>query len=351
MELDDEKEGPCRSGSHRLETLMPKHSFPAKMPEILPFGRGVSKIKPRKFISIKDRQSKVHLEFLGSAPRAGVSFDNFWKGLPSILAAGQLKEFVDRLRQSRDKGKPIVAMFGAHVIKTGLSRYLISLMEKGWVTALATNGAGVIHDFELAYAGETSEDVAAQLKKGIFGFTKETGEHLNRWAKEAALKGRGIGEAVGARISKSQFPNKALSLFARAYELNLAATVHVAIGTDIIYQHPNCDGGAWGKASYQDFLRLTEVVGCLDEGGVVMNWGSNVLMPEVFLKALAINKNLGRSFRNITAANFDMIYHYRPRVNVLERPTQERGSKAFNFIGHHEIMLPLLAQALMESES
>ncbi|MBI2070188.1 MAG: deoxyhypusine synthase family protein [Elusimicrobia bacterium] len=304
--------------------------------------------RPLRFVSLKTRASKVRLEFLGSEPKKGGSFKSFFNGLPAILAAQNLREFVEAVVNAKKKKRPVLMMFGAHVIKTGLSRYIITLMEKGWVTALATNGAGVIHDFELAFAGQTSEDVPAQLKAGIFGFARETGQYLNGWAREAAGLGSGLGETIGQKIAASRFPNRRMSLFARAYGLGVPATVHAAIGTDIVYQHPNCDGGAWGQASYTDFKRLTEIVGDLAGGGVIMNWGSAVLMPEVLLKAIAINRNKGRRMDKITAANFDMIPQYRPRVNVLERPTLWSGSRAFNFIGHHEILLPLVSQALVE---
>ncbi len=313
------------------------------MPEIK---ADLSKVR---LVLLKKRHSKVHLANLGGTPRQGISFQKYWENLPNILAVQNLKLLVDKIRQAKKNRRPILIFFGAHVIKVGLSRYVEVLMEKGFVSAFATNGAGLIHDFELAFGGETSEDVAVNLKKGTFGFAKETGDNLNRWAKEAAAKSRGLGSYVGETILKSKFPNKNLSLFAKAYALGVPATAHVAIGTDIIYQHPSCDGAAWGKASYEDFKIFAGMVGKLASGGgVVMNWGSSVLMPEVFLKALAINKNLGKSFKNLTCANFDMIPHYRPRVNVLERPTQEAGSIALNFIGHHEILLPLLAQALIE---
>ena len=303
-----------------------------------------------RLVPLARRPSKIRLDLLGREPKRGASFRNFWQGLPDILAVRDLRLLVERLAQARRKKHPVLLMFGAHVIKTGLSRYLISLMEREWVTALACNGAGVIHDFEIAYAGRTSEDVAVALKNGTFGFARETAEYLNAWAKEAASSGEGLGRAIGRRISESQFPNKSLSLFARAWELGVPISVHAAIGTDIIYQHPSCDGAAWGGASFQDFRRLAEIVRDLGSGGVVMNFGSAVLMPEVFLKALAINKNLGVRFPNLTTANFDMILHYRARVNILERPTQETSRRsAFNFTGHHEILLPLLAQALVES--
>jgi len=302
-----------------------------------------------RYISLKDRASKVRLDLLGKEPRAGASFRDFWDGLPEILAARELKILVEKILEARRLKRGVLAMFGAHVVKVGLSHYLIRLMEKKFVTALAANGAAAIHDFELAYCGSTSEDVARHLKKGIFGFARETGDYLNRWARGAARAKRGLGDAIGAAIAGSRFPNRSLSVLARARDLGVPATLHVAIGTDIIYQHPSCDGAAWGEGSLRDFRTLTRVVGGLAGGGVAMNWGSAVLLPEAFLKAVAVGKNLGVSFRNLTTANFDMVNHYRPRMNVLERPTQEPGSMALNFTGHHEILLPLLAHALLEA--
>ncbi|MBI4668573.1 MAG: hypothetical protein HY747_05210, partial [Elusimicrobia bacterium] len=298
--------------------------------------------------SLKFRPSKVRLDMLGREPGRGLSFHEFWRGLPSILAVENLRDLIESIAAARRKKKPVLMMFGAHVIKTGLSRYVISLVKSGWVTALATNGAGAIHDFELAFAGLTSEDVAVRLKKGVFGFTRETPEHLNSWAKEAAASGRGLGETIGERIARSRFPNRGVSLFSQAFLADVPITVHAAIGTDTVYQHPACDGAAWGAASYNDFRRFARIVGCLDGGGVAMNWGSAVIMPEIFLKAVAIARNLGNPMSGLTTANFDMISHYRPRVNVLERPAMGKGSKSFNFIGHHELLLPLVAQALAE---
>jgi hypothetical protein len=300
-------------------------------------------------VPLRRRRSKVHLSDLahGRNFTRGASFARFWEGLPNILASKDLKELVGRLRTARSRKKPIVLMFGAHLIKTGLSPIILQLMREGWVTVLAANGASVIHDFELSFAGITSEDVARNLSDGSFGMAKETGEFVNKAAKEAASSGRGLGETVGRLIAESGFPNRSLSLFAEAWRLGLTATVHVGIGTDIIYQHPNCDGAAWGESSYRDFRVLAGVLSKLGGGGVVLNVGSAVILPEVFLKALTVARNLGHPVRNFTTANFDMYRMYRPTVNVVERPVLQ-GGKGYSFTGHHEILLPLLAQALLE---
>lgn len=300
-------------------------------------------------IPLKGRGSKVRLADLAQARALvrGASFRRFWNGLPHILAARDLKDLVARVRAARAKKKPVLMMFGAHFIKTGLSPVLLQLMREGWVTALAANGASAIHDFELAYAGNTSEDVAKNLADGSFGMARETGRFLNDAAKAAAAAGRGFGETFGQAVAESDFPNRELSLFAQAWRLGLPATVHAAIGTDIIYQHPGCDGAAWGAASYRDFRILAGVLTKLGNGGVVLHVGSAVILPEVFLKALTVARNLGYKVQDFTTANFDMYRMYRPTVNVVERPVL-KGGKGYSFIGHHELLLPLLAQALVE---
>jgi deoxyhypusine synthase len=235
---------------------------------------------------------------------------------------------------------------GAHPIKVGLSPVIIDLMEKKIITAIATNGACIIHDFELSFIGHTSEDVGEELQKATFGMARETGRYLNRAIKEGVRKGYGIGKSVGELISKSRFKFKEKSIFASAYELNLPATVHIAIGTDIIHMHPDAEGSTLGEGSFSDFRLLCSVVSDL-EGGVYINLGSAVIMPEVFLKALTVSRNLGNRVENITTVNMDFIQHYRPRENVLKRPTINKGS-AYALTGHHEIMFPLLAAAIIE---
>jgi len=299
-----------------------------------------------KTYPVQQRPSKVHREELAQPFRRGDFFETFWQSLPNILAAKDLRELVQHLLSARERGKPVLMMMGAHVIKVGLSPLLLDLMRKNFVTGLAMNGAGVVHDTELALFGQTSEEVAEGLADGSFGMARETGEFINQAVAQGKALTQGFGEAVGAALA--QIPNEnQISLLAAAYELDIPATIHVAIGTDIIHQHPNADGAAYGELSFRDFKIFTAQVGKLNEGGVVLNIGSRVLMPEVFLKALTICRNLNPPVNNFYTANFDMFAHYRPRVNVVQRPTLQ-GGKGYNFIGHHEIMIPLLAAALKE---
>ncbi len=299
-----------------------------------------------KTYPVRQRHSKVHREELAQPFRRGDFFETFWHSLPNILAAKDLRELVQRILAAREQDKPVIVMMGAHVIKVGLSPLLIDLMRKNFITCLAMNGAGVVHDTELALFGQTSEEVADGLADGSFGMARETGECINQAVAGGKSLGQGFGEAVGAALAKTQSGNN-LSLLATAFELNIPATVHVAIGTDIIHQHPSADGAAYGELSFRDFKIFTAQVGHINDGGVVLNIGSNVLMPEVFLKALTVCRNLNPPVNNFYTANFDMFAHYRPRVNVVQRPTLQ-GGKGYNFIGHHEIMIPLLAAALKE---
>lgn len=299
-----------------------------------------------KTYPVQQRHSKVHREELAQPFRRGDFFERFWQSLPDILAARDLRELVRHILAARAQGKPVIVMMGAHVIKVGLSPLLIDLMRKNFITCLAMNGAGVVHDTELALFGQTSEEVADGLADGSFGMARETGEFINRAVSRGQSLQQGFGEAVGAALLETQNENK-ISLLATAYELNIPATIHVAIGTDIIHQHPSADGAAYGELSFRDFKIFTAQVAKINAGGVVLNIGSNVVMPEVFLKALTICRNLNPPVNNFYTANFDMYAHYRPRVNVVQRPTLQ-GGRGFNFIGHHEIMIPLLAAALKE---
>jgi hypothetical protein len=299
-------------------------------------------------VSLCRRPSKVTTDTFSSRLVRPVSFGQFWNSLPSILAGNNIKNLVKLILKAREKDKPVILTFGAHVIKCGLSPLLIDLAKRGLITAFASNGASTIHDFELAYAGQTSEDVAVRLEDGSFGMARETGEFLNRAAKTARDEGEGLGYTIGREIEKSRMPNRSLSIFAGAYRMEIPFTVHVAIGTDIIYQHPQCDGGAWGHASYTDFLKFADNVSRLGNGGVLVNFGSAVILPEVFLKALTVCRNLGHKVAGFTTANFDMIRQYRPQQNIVVRPTRTSG-QGFDFAGHHEIMLPLLYAALIDS--
>ena len=293
------------------------------------------------------RKSKVRFDALARPCRKGISFRQYYDALPNILAAKEFKAVVDAIVAAHRKRKPVLLMCGAHVIKVGLSPLLIELIKRQVVTALALNGAGVIHDFELAFMGSTSEDVAAALADGSFGMAEETHAYLNRAIREGAKKGWGLGRSVGAMINAKRLPYRRLSLLATCHALALPATVHVAIGTDIIHQQASADGAAIGQTSLADFRTLIGVVSQLGQGGVVGNLGSAVILPEVFLKAVSIARNLGQKVKDFTAFDFDMIRHYRPAENVLKRPTL-LGGQAVHITGHHELMIPLLMQAIIE---
>ncbi len=299
-----------------------------------------------KTISIAARQNKVNRDDFALLPQGDFSILNFINCLPHQLAANDFRSIVRLIKRAHTLGKPIIWMIGAHVIKTGLSPLLIELMKTGFISTIAMNGAGAIHDSELAQGHGTSEDVEKNLADGSFGMAKETGEFLNKVTLEAKTKKLGFGEALGQRLLSQVNRAKEVSLFATAYELNIPATVHVAIGTDIVHQQPTANGAAIGDASFRDFKILTSVITKLDSGGVVLNVGSNVLLPEVFLKALTIARNVGHSVKDFTTANFDMIQHYRPRMNVVQRPVKT-GGQGFSFTGHHELMIPLLAWSLL----
>lgn len=274
---------------------------------------------------------------LNSNPRLEELVDS----LPNILAAKQLKEFAKIISDAHKQGKNVILMFGGHVIKTGLSPLIIDWMQKGILSAIATHGAGMIHDVEIALFGRTSEDVAEGLKDGSFGMSRDTAEFINNAISNDSNSELGYGEALGKTLIEAKALHGSESLAYSAYQLDIPLTVHVAIGTDIIHQHPSAIGDAIGRLSMRDFHILTRVVGDLSKGAVVINLGSAVIMPEVFLKTLSIARNVGFPAHEFCTANFDMITHYRPMQNILKRPTMT-GGKMFNFIGHHEIMFPLL---------
>ena len=303
-------------------------------------------LKRTKTYSINKRKSKVSLSSAAAPFVKGETFRTFLGKLPEILAAGDFKAVAKAVAVARKNNRPVILGMGAHPIKVGLSPVIIDLMERGIVTAIAANGASIVHDFELAYAGHTSEDVGKELCTGSFGMASETGTYLNKAIKSGIKQGHGIGKSVGGMIQRSRFPFKDKSIFASAYRLDIPATVHVAIGTDIIHMHPEADGSAIGEGSFTDFRLLISVVSDL-EGGVYINLGSAVILPEVFLKALTVARNLGSKVENITTVNMDFIQHYRPRMNVLQRPTIGKGA-SYALTGHHEIMLPLLAAAIIE---
>jgi len=299
-------------------------------------------------ISIEERRSKVSIDDLGTPVKGGKTFARWFKSLPRQLAALEMRELVTAMRRClSSKEKEIIWMSGAHVVKCGLSLYLIELMRKGYITALAVNAAFTIHDLELAFFGETSEDVPEGLKSGTFGFTRETAEHFERILEDGVKAGRGLGESIGRYILKGDARYKDSSVLAQAYRFEVPVTVHVAIGTDILVEHPSFDGAAWGELSARDFKIFASVVEKLGrEGGVVLNVGSAVILPEVFLKAFSVARNLGADFSKLVACNMDMIQHYRPGENVLKRPT-DFGGKSIRITGHHEILIPLLYSALL----
>lgn len=293
---------------------------------------------------LASRKSKVGLDQLGEP---GAGFDGFYERLPDVLAAKDLRELVARMRGARASGRAILWGLGAHVIKVGLSPLLVDLMERGFVSGLALNGAGIIHDFEMALVGQTSEEVAEGLGAGQFGMAEETGRLLNEAIAKGVSEGLGLGESVSRMLAERVPPHEDVSLLVNAYERAIPVTVHVAVGTDIIHMHPQASGAAIGEGSLRDFKLFASAVRELDGGGVYVNFGSAVLLPEVFLKAVSVVRNLGHSLTDFSTANFDFIRHYRPRVNVVERPVTGSG-RGFDFVGHHEIMLPLLAAALTQ---
>ena len=303
-------------------------------------------LKSVKTYPLQKRKSIVSLHTLATPPVKGDSFMGFINKLPRTLAVNDFMDTVHAIVRARKNRRPVILGMGAHPIKVGLSPVIIDLMEKDIITAIATNGACIIHDFELSFAGYTSEDVVEELSRGTFGMARETGKYLNDAIKEGLKKGYGIGRSVGELIYKSGFKYKNKSIFASACGLDIPATVHVAIGTDIIHMHPDADGSATGEGTFRDFRLFTSIVSDL-EGGVYINLGSAVIMPEVFLKALTVARNLGNKVENITTVNMDFIQHYRPGENVLRRPTIKKGS-AYALTGHHEIMFPLLAAAIIE---
>lgn len=317
---------------------------PPARPLIAPIDVSALKTYP-----LKRRRSKVRVSDFARPWRRGGSFATFFSTLPDILAVKTLRTVARAIVTAHRKRRPVILGLGAHVIKVGLSPIITDLMERGIVTAVAMNGAGIIHDFELALMGHTSEEVDAEIDDGRFGMAEETGRMLNEAISRGAMDGEGLGEAVGHYINRYQgrFPNRATSILAAGARLGLPVTVHVALGTDIIHMHPSADGAAIGATSLLDFRRLAAVVAGM-EGGVYVNIGSAVVLPEVFLKTVSLGRNLGHPLANITTVNMDFLSHYRPQTNVVRRPTQ-KGGRGYSLTGHHEIMLPLLAAAVLET--
>jgi hypothetical protein len=307
----------------------------------------LGKIRP---ISIRGRESKVHVDrFID--PEAVVGGEGVSRNLvdifPPVLKGADLRRVVEALRRARDEKQQIIWLMGAHVLKCGLSLYVNSLVRKGYASALATTGSAAIHDLELAFFGETSEDVGSELPRGRFGMAEETATHFAAGCEHAGKGALGLGEGLGEYIEKSKAPFARYSIFAEAVRSRIPATVHVALGTDIVHQHPSFPAALVGELSMRDFRILSAAVGKLFDGGVVLVFGSAVVLPEVFLKAVSIGYNRGRSPKGITAASFDMFSQYRVTENVLSRPFKGAG-ESYSFHGHHEIMLPILYALLME---
>ncbi|MFH1856880.1 MAG: hypothetical protein ABH836_06660 [Candidatus Omnitrophota bacterium] len=300
-------------------------------------------LKKIKTISIKTRTHKARIaDFAKTA--TDYSMNTFFESLPKILKANDLRKLIDKIIIARKEGRPVILACGDAVIKVGLSTLIIDLLKRKIITAVAMQGAGVIHDTEIALIGETSEDVGISIQDGTFGMAEETGKLLNAAIKEGAAESMGLGEAAGRKLAETPFAE--YSIAANCYKLGVPLTVHVAIGTDTIHMHPDCDGAALGKTSHTDFRKFASVVSEL-EGGVIINIASAVILPEVFLKALSVARNLGAKVEKFTAANIDMIMHYRPTENVVKRPTQSGGS-GFSITGNIEIIFPLLYAGIIE---
>ncbi|OGW60304.1 MAG: hypothetical protein A2V83_08920 [Nitrospirae bacterium RBG_16_64_22] len=299
-----------------------------------------------KTVPLASRPSKVRAEQVGRPHAPGRSFREFLRSLPDILAAGSFREAVSAVAGAAREGKVVALGMGGHPIKVGLSPILIDLMKRGVIRALAMNGSGIVHDFEMAFAGRTSEDVDASIDAGEFGMAEETGRILNEAIAEGARAGLGIGEAVGQRIVQDGLPHAEMSLLAAGVRLGVPVTVHVALGTDILHVHPQANGAAIGEGSFIDFRTFASVVSRL-EGGVYINLGSAVILPEVFLKALTLARSQGHRVDKFVTVNMDFIQHYRPLNNVVRRPTQKAG-RGIALTGHHEILFPLFAAAVIE---
>jgi hypothetical protein len=303
---------------------------------------------------LASRKSKVNVREFAKPAQANTTLTKFLDSLPHILAAGDLRQLLGAIHAARKQRKAILWGFGGHVIKVGLGPLLIDLMDRGFVSGIAMNGAALIHDFEIALAGNTSEDVAAGLGGGQFGMAEETGKYLNEIAKLAQRIRIGYGEAAGQFLNSGilKVPHAKSSVLAGAHKRRIPVTVHLAIGTDIPHMHPAAEGAALGAATHLDFRLFCALVERMHPGGVYLNWGSAVLLPEVFLKAVSVVRNLGVPLRPITTANFDFIQHYRPLQNVVKRPTasgrSQRGpeSHGYAITGHHELLFPLVAAAL-----
>jgi hypothetical protein len=317
------------------------------------YSRGPLDFAKLQTVGLEERGGKVKAADFASPYRPGSGVAGWLDSLPRILAGNAFRAVVERLREARSNRRAIVWGLGGHVIKCGLAPVLVDLMRRGYATLFAMNGSAAIHDFEIALAGHTSEDVEAVLPNGRFGAAEETGREMNHAITRGDAENLGIGESLGRRLDAAEAPKGCPdhSLLLQAYRQGVPVTVHVALGTDTPHTHPAADGAAIGSASLRDFRLFCAYIADLDQGGVYLNVGSAVVLPEVFLKAVSAVRNLGRPLAEFTTANFDFLQHYRPRVNVVERPHAQSGGAGYAITGHHELMIPLLAAALIELES
>jgi len=296
---------------------------------------------------LAERPSKVSTEDFARPVAADSSLKDFLSTLPNILAVQSLRQIAAQVRRARELGKPIVWGLGGHVIKTGLAPLLIDLLRRGYVSAVAANGSVLVHDAEIALVGSTSEDVDSTLGAGAFGGADETGRLLNAAARDAARDQLGLGEALGRALTAARPKHADLSLLCAAYDARVPFTAHVAVGTDITHFHPTADGAAIGAATHTDFRLLSEMVRRMSGGGVYLNVGSAVVLPEVFLKAVTLVRNLGHPLEDFTTANFDFIQSYRPLTNVVRRPVSGGAGRGYAVTGHHELTIPLLAAHIL----
>jgi hypothetical protein len=304
-------------------------------------------LKQIKTYPLVSRASKVSLSDFARPLTAQMSLADFLSTLPNILATESMRELAGHIRRARGLRKPIIWGIGGHVIKTGLAPVLIDLLHKGFLTAIASNGSVLVHDAEIALVGSTSEDVDATLGEGMFGGAEETGKLINEAAIEGARDNIGLGEAMGRALMSLNPTHRNYSLLCEAHEARIPFTAHLTIGGDIAHFHPKVDGAALGATSHTDFRLLSELVRRMNGGGVYINVGSAVTLPEVFLKCVTIVRNLGHELRDITTANFDFIQSYRPLTNVVRRPTANGAGRGYSITGHHELTIPLLAAFLI----
>jgi Arginine dihydrolase ArgZ-like, C-terminal, Rossmann fold len=316
--------------------------LPSNYDDLQPLSLAAVKTYP-----LPSRPSKVTLKDFARCCTEQSDLRDFLSALPNVLAVRTLRELAAHIRKAKTSGKPIIWGLGGHVIKTGLSPVIIDLMKRGFVNGIAANGSVLVHDAEIAMIGSTSEDVDATLPEGIFGGAEETGRLLNHAATSGAKDAIGLGEAIGRELLAMDPPYCDLSLLCAAYQTKVPFTVHLTIGADITHFHPSADGSALGATSHTDFRLLAELVRQMNDGGVYLNVGSAVVLPEIFLKCVTLVRNLGYPLANITTANLDFIQSYRPLTNVVRRPTEHGAGHGYSITGHHELTIPLLAAQLI----